>query len=120
MNQFAKPGLAEEKLPPVSAADNDKACTVVDGVWKAKTPSSGGGVLVVNYGDGGTLDKTAGEIMTAFENGVVVVKVEPLEGIKALSVLTFARKNADGYSFFTYNETEFAADTADDYPQVVE
>lgn len=41
MNDFAKPGLAEEKLPPVNASDNGKVLGVKDGVWD-KVESGGG------------------------------------------------------------------------------
>lgn len=44
MNQFAKPGLAEEKLPPVSTADNGKVLGVNNGVWE-KVAASGGSDL---------------------------------------------------------------------------
>lgn len=44
MNQFAKPGLAEEKLPPVSTADNGKVLGVNNGVWD-KVAASGGSDL---------------------------------------------------------------------------
>ena len=78
MNQFAKPGLAEEKLPPVSTADNGKVCTVEDGVWKAKTPSggSGGGAedFVATFtgtteGGNAACDKTFAEIKAAYDAG---------------------------------------------------
>ena len=44
MNQFAKPGLAEEKLPPVSTVDNGKVLGVNNGVWD-KVAASGGSDL---------------------------------------------------------------------------
>ena len=49
MNQFAKPGLAEEKLPPVSSADNGKVLGVNNGVWD-KVAASGGTTVVANNG----------------------------------------------------------------------
>ena len=40
MNQFAKPGLAEEKLPPVGSTDNGKVLGVSEGAWaKISAPS---------------------------------------------------------------------------------
>ena len=40
MNQFAKPGLAEEKLPPVGSSDNGKVLGVSEGAWaKIAAPS---------------------------------------------------------------------------------
>lgn len=40
MNQFAKPGLAEEKLPPVGSTDNGKVLGVSEGAWaKVAAPS---------------------------------------------------------------------------------
>lgn len=47
MNEFAKPGLAEEKLPPVSSADNGKVLGVNNGVWE-KVAASGGTTVVAN------------------------------------------------------------------------
>ena len=44
MNAFARPGLAEEKLPPVSSADNGKVLGVNNGVWE-KVAASGGSDL---------------------------------------------------------------------------
>ena len=53
MNQFAKPGLAEEKLPPVSSADNGKVLGVNNGVWE-KVAASGGTTVVANPTIAGT------------------------------------------------------------------
>ena len=47
MNAFARPGLAEEKLPPVSSADNGKVLGVNNGVWD-KVAASGGTTVVAN------------------------------------------------------------------------
>ena len=47
MNAFARPGLAEEKLPPVSSADNGKVLGVNNGVWE-KVAASGGTTVVAN------------------------------------------------------------------------
>ena len=78
--------------------------------------SGGGGVLVVTNTDG-TLDKTAGEIMTAAETGLVLVKAEPFADMKSFAVVVQADKTPMGYSFFLYDNTEFAASTESDYPQ---
>ena len=124
MNEFARPGLAEEKLPPVSTADNDKVLTVDGGVWKAKTPSGGGGTggggLLVNvtYDDTTetyTCDKTAGEIMAVFEAaGSVVFKTEN-DGDYMYAPLERASITSSGYQF-SDGVRNYTADSANDYP----
>lgn len=47
MNEFAKPGLANDQFPPVSATDNGKVLTVADGKW-AVANASGGTTVVAN------------------------------------------------------------------------
>ena len=47
MNEFAKPGLANDQFPPVSATDNGKVLTVADGKW-AVGNASGGTTVVAN------------------------------------------------------------------------
>lgn len=60
MNQFAKPGLAEEKLPPVGTSDNGKVLGVSDGAWdKIAAPS---GLPEIGAGD-------TGKVLTATADG---------------------------------------------------
>ena len=60
MNQFAKPGLAEEKLPPVGSSDNGKVLGVTDGAWgKIAAPS---GLPEIGEGD-------TGKVLTATADG---------------------------------------------------
>ena len=47
MNEFAKPGLANDQFPSVSATDNGKVLTVADGKW-AVGNASGGTTVVAN------------------------------------------------------------------------
>ena len=60
MNQFAKPGLAEEKLPPVGTSDNGKVLGVSEGAW-AKIPAPSG---LPEIGEGDT-----GKVLTATAEG---------------------------------------------------
>lgn len=85
MNDFARPGLAEEKLPPVNASDNGKVLGVNNGAWDKVNASSGlpsvtsddnGDVLTVVEGawgkaaPGGTLPA-----VTSDDNGDVLTVV---------------------------------------------
>lgn len=84
---------------------------------------TGGGVLVVTDTDG-TLDKTAGEIFTAFNNGMVIIKSDvilPDVGtISARYLVIFASSLPNGPFTFECNvngeATYYVADSADDYP----
>ena len=88
------------------------------GTWKnanAGGGGGGGGVLVVNGTTDEnfitTLDKTAGEIVTALENGVVYVSSDQ-SGIVGLIT---AYGTSGEYEFTVANES-YTASTADDYP----
>lgn len=99
--------------------------------------SSGGGVLVVGLTMDGetntiTMDKTAGEIWTAFQNGFVVVKAKFSEGESyTLMPVLEATDNGEDIQTNRFHFTlvviasnpedtntgiTFNADTADDYP----
>lgn len=60
--EVSPPSPAE--LPAITDADNGKVLTANSGVWGAANPS-GGGVLVVNFNENGTLDKTWQELLDA-------------------------------------------------------
>lgn len=47
MNEFAKPGLANDQFPSVTATDNGKVLTVADGKW-AVANASGGTTVAAN------------------------------------------------------------------------
>lgn len=115
MNEFARPGLAEEKLPPVSTDDNDKVLTVDGGVWKAKTPSGGGGgVLVVNVtGDETTtLDKTWQEIHNAMPL-VVVCSTDSEGGVYSYFVRAVY---LDGVNYVVSTNDDYIATSSDGFP----
>lgn len=61
-------GAGGSSLPSVTASDNGDVLTVVNGAWAKATPSSGGGVLVVNITNG-TSNKTWQEIWDAYASG---------------------------------------------------
>ena len=106
---------------------------------KSDGGGTGGGVLVVTDTDG-TLDKTAGEIMNAFNSGMVIInadvtlpnavsKTAPKSdgggtgGVGTVSnryLVIFASSLHNGPSSFTCNvngePTYYVADSADDYP----
>jgi hypothetical protein len=124
MNEFARPGLAEEKLPPVSTADNDKVLTVDGGVWKAKAPSgggAGGGVLVVHYDENGVLDKTWQEIHDAVVAGqFIVIQSENDDGI-FWNYISSVESSSDYYSVFVFwpgplSTSELSTDSPTGYP----
>lgn len=117
-NIFSNPGLAASQLPPVTTADNDKVLTVDGGVWKAKTPS-GGGVLVVTATEADgvlTCDKTAAEMYAAAQTGLVIVLFE-LEDI-SYACPVGASLREEGYEFLPLCSVtmSFTAATGTDYP----
>ena len=82
--------------------------------------SSGGGVLVVNDTDG-TLDKTAAEILTAYENGLVLIKASGEdEGTPYVDIGTLVDAHVSGsdYSFgiFMGNYAYYEASSGTAYP----
>lgn len=82
--------------------------------------SSGGGVLVVHDVDG-TLDKTAAEILAAYENNTVVVKMAGEDdGTPYIDagVIVDAHVVGNDYSFgvFMGNYTMYTASSGTDYP----
>lgn len=73
--EFLLKEIAENKggggLPPVTAEDNGKVATVVDGAWGAAQPSGGGAFVVGADYLTNTLDKTWQEIYDAVSSGKV-------------------------------------------------
>lgn len=59
-------------LPSVTSADNGDVLTVVNGAWDKATPS-GGGALLVSVDENRVLNKTFGEIRSAFISGRTVI-----------------------------------------------
>lgn len=66
-------GGSSASLPAVTAADNDKVLTVVEGAWDKADAQGGNNDFVVTYtmgdNDAMTADKTFAEISTAIEAG---------------------------------------------------
>jgi len=110
-NVVANPTLAgtEDSLTGIQIGDTKYA---VGG-------SSGGGMLVVTDTEG-TLDKTAQEIMTAAENGLVVVKKTEGPATNVFPILQFTFNTITGYDFTVFNGdwAEYVASSADDYPEI--
>jgi len=105
-------------LPAVSAADNGDVLTVVNGQWDKAAPSGGGGgVLVVHatydeLTETSTLDKTAQEISSAFQNGFVYV--DESEGVGTrLRLQTFIIIEDNPYFF---EMGDYYAESPTDYP----
>lgn len=78
MNEFARPNLAVDQLPPANSADKDKVLTIdANGVpvWAENSGGgSGGGVLVVHIDEEySALDKTWQEIHDALAQGTSCV-----------------------------------------------
>lgn len=83
--------------------------------------SSGGGVLVVGVNwETGALDKTAGELLAAFTNGLVVVNGE-IDGYIDRAIIVDAHhrpEEAKHYSFGVYmgSYVTYSAENSTDYP----
>lgn len=83
--------------------------------------SSGGGVLVVGINEEtGALDKTAGELLAAFTNGLVVVNQE-IDGYIDRGIIVdahYSHSAAKHYSFGIYmgNYVTLSAENSTDYP----
>ena len=101
--------------------------TVANSVYKnADDPTpgggGGGGAFIVNRtGEGmDTLDKTAGEIMSAIESGMFVYIVYPGEAEGEYDAETLSGFGINtvmgGYYFTVPSFVNFVAATADDYP----
>ena len=78
MNEFARPNLAVDQLPPANSADKDKVLTIdANGVpvWAENSGGgSGGGVLMIEYDEAlGSYNKTFREVETAFLAGTTVI-----------------------------------------------
>ena len=120
-------------LPEVTADDNGDVLTVVEGAWSKATPS-GSGVLVVTAieiidgAKGETksfavtyrLDKTAGEIYSAAQTGMVVMHMaahEPNIDIFSATSYSYSEESGYGFNFSSFvGDYSFFAASASDYP----
>lgn len=81
--------------------------------------ANGGGVFLVNGSTDNsgtvTLDKTAGEIWSALQNGIVLCRYLR-EDETILDLCAYATNNEFGYTFRFYYMGSVAASSANDYP----
>ena len=127
MNEFARPNLAVDQLPPANSADKDKVLTIdASGVpvWAENSGGgSSGGVLVVGMdADTGALDKTWQEIHDA---DYAVLKAN-IDGMDSWCYLIMTYASDDGYEVAfcmtapenppSFEVLPFSADSANGYP----
>ena len=104
---------SNDGLPSVTSDDNGDVLTVVGGAWAAAAPSGGG--LKVNIIDDPDhencyiFDKTAGEVFSALESGVVPMLVNAVGGKNLLfSFEAYGYSDFTGYAFETGFENFYA------------
>lgn len=80
--------------------------------------AAGGGALVVNVTDG-VCDKTAGEMLSAYLNGAVIIKMD-LGPMQRYNSVCYVSTGLSGYAFYAAETSgEFSgylANGEDDYP----
>lgn len=108
-----------DTLPEVTAADNGKVLTVVEGEWD-KANAGGGGVLIVNATENESqqlvCDKTAGEMSSAFRGNGIIIKTTENDVDSYCQVNGYYASDS-GYGFFFFDGTTFLAATESDYPE---
>lgn len=130
MNEFARPNLAVDQLPPANSADKDKVLTIDENgvpVWAENSGgggSTGGGVLVCGMNtQTGTLDKTWQELHDA-DFAVVTADLSGSGYIVKIPVISFMSYGGQfwiGGVMFDVDQgntvyQQFVATSADGYP----
>ena len=115
-------------LPEIAAGDAGKVLTVnedADGVEWASGGGGGASVLVVNITENEGIyscDKTASEMLTAYESGVVLIRSQTGDTArKYRTVIEAGDFGEDGFAFSVYNAWDGAVETyscanGTDYP----
>ena len=111
------------QLPDVTADDNGDVLTVVDGAWDKAEPS-GGGFFLINLIDHPEeykyeTDKTAGEILTAYEAGKTCILKSETETSETynnlLRVEIYTSDDSISYGFYFGLNASYSAYSLDDY-----
>ena len=113
---------------PIASADTlggikvGENLSITEGGVLSASGCGGGGALVCNVtfdevAYSYTLDKTAGEILTAFQNGYSVwCKTDYGDDGYTLSIVGEYGEDDQGHYFFAESERTYYADTENDYP----
>ena len=111
-------------LPSITADDNGKVLTVVNGAWDKAQPSGSFIINATNDGETGAhvLDKTWNEINTVFGNGVICIILEQrTDGfIQEFVAQTMTIEEEEIFTIATFSGTNYSTNSAEGYPSHIE